>query len=174
MFQCGPGYHAAWLIETYGNEPITEFLKASGYPATHKPIFDCADPMTLVQLQWAIQFTWIIALTMAKISVLLLYVKVFPLPYTVLAARVSAVVVVLWSTASVVATVLICRPISYSWGGSVEGHCGDQIALYKGIGVVNLLTDIACLALPMRHLWTIQLPRARKNILIFTFALGFL
>lgn len=89
---------------------------------------------------------------MAKLSVLLLYIKVFPLPFTILAARTTAALVGMWSIASIVATLLICQPISYSWGGSNQGHCGDQIALYKGIGVVNLLTDIACLALPMKHL----------------------
>lgn len=128
----------------------------------------------LFQLQWGIQFTWIFALTMAKVSVLLLYTKVFPIPWTILAARITAVIVACWSIGSILATALICHPISYSWGGATEGYCGDQVALYKGIGVVNLITDTACLALPMRHLWEIQLPRARKNTLVLTFALGFL
>lgn len=105
---------------------------------------------------------------------LILYTKVFPTRRTILAARVTASIVALWSVGSILATALICHPIAYSWGGATEGHCGDQVALYKGIGVVNLITDIACLALPMKHLWKIQLPRARKNALVLTFALGFL
>lgn len=128
----------------------------------------------VAKLQWGIQFTWIFALTMAKVSVLLLYTRVFPLPLTIIAARITAVMVTCWSVGSIIATALICQPISYSWGASAEGHCGDQVALYKGIGVVNLLTDIACLALPMKHLWAIQLPPMRKYALVLTFALGFL
>lgn len=111
---------------------------------------------------------------MAKLSVLLLYTKVFPTRGTILAARATAAVVACWSVGSILATALICRPVAYSWGGVAEGRCGDQVALYKGIGVVNLVTDVACLALPMKHLWTIQLPRSRKNALVLTFALGFL
>lgn len=111
---------------------------------------------------------------MAKVSVLLLYTKVFPTRWTILAARITAAIVACWSISSILATALICHPISYSWGGTAEGHCGNQVALYKGIGVINLITDCACLALPMKHLWEIQLPRARKNALVLTFALGFL
>lgn len=89
-------------------------------------------------------------------------------------SRITTVLVAVWSISSLVATGLICQPISYSWGGSVEGHCGDQVALYKGIGVINLFTDVVCLTLPMKRLWDIQLPRSRKNILLITFALGLL
>lgn len=111
---------------------------------------------------------------MAKVSLLLLYIKVFPLPLTIRAARLMTVAVGCWSVGTVIAMVLICRPISYSWRGSAEGSCGDQVALYKGVGVINLFIDIACLALPMKHLWEIRLPRFRKNVLILTFSLGFL
>lgn len=111
---------------------------------------------------------------MAKVSVLLLYMRVFPTRRTILAARATACIVALWSVGSILATALICQPIAYSWGGAPEGSCGDQVALYKGIGVVNLITDTACLALPMKHLGKIQLPPARKNALVLTFALGFL
>lgn len=174
VFHCGPGFHEAWVIDNYGEEPIAEFLKASSKPKLWPPNYRHADTPVLPQLQWAIQFTWIISLTLAKISILLLYMKVFPLPVTIVAARMTAALVGVWSMASIVATLLICQPISYSWGGSIQGHCGDQIALYKGIGVVNLFTDIACLALPMKHLWDIKMPRSRKSILVSTFALGFL
>lgn len=111
---------------------------------------------------------------MAKLSVLLLYTKVFPTQRTILAARITAATVACWSVGAVISTALICRPISYSWGGTQDGHCGDQVALYKGIGAINLITDVACLALPMKHLFKIQLPPVRKNALLMTFALGFL
>lgn len=42
VFRCGPGFHEAWIMDQYGEEPIVEFLKASskhpnsGDPSTGK------------------------------------------------------------------------------------------------------------------------------------------
>lgn len=71
VFHCGPGFHEAWVIDNYGEEPITEFLKASSKPELWPHNYRHTDKLVLTQLQWAIHFTWIISLTLAKISILL-------------------------------------------------------------------------------------------------------
>ena len=59
-------------------------------------------------------------------------------------------------TAVVLATLLICRPLTYNWDHTVNGTCGNTYALYLGGGIANLLLDVAIVVFPMPMLWGLQ------------------
>ena len=58
--------------------------------------------------------------------------------------------------AVVLATMLICRPLSYNWDRAEKGTCGHRTALYLGGGISNLLIDVSMVVLPMPMLWSLQ------------------
>ncbi|KAL8702155.1 MAG: hypothetical protein Q9201_004547 [Fulgogasparrea decipioides] len=77
-----------------------------------------------------------------------------------------------WCIQQILASLLLCHPISYNWDGSIDGHCGDVAAnCLTGEGI-NTLTDIIILILPMPTIWRLHVPLHSKITLSFIFGLG--
>lgn len=69
--------------------------------------------------------------------------------------------------------VLLCRPLAYTWNKSVpNGNCGNTTLAYEAVGILNLLTDLAIIILPMPLLWSLNLPAAKKLALTAIFGVG--
>ncbi|KAL8734369.1 MAG: hypothetical protein Q9166_001567 [cf. Caloplaca sp. 2 TL-2023] len=121
---------------------------------------------------FAIIITWPIAQSMTKISILLFYIHLFPTKTFCHAAYTLIVVVSAWMIQQVLASLLLCHPISYNWDPSVNGSCGDVAANCLAGAGINTLTDILILVLPMPIIWRLHVPLRNKIILSFIFGLG--
>lgn len=120
------------------------------------------------------QILWALAVCLPKISILLLYSRVFTMRVFIIAARVTGVVIIMLTTATVLGALLQCRPIAFNWDQTIPGGvCGDQVLSFKITGSMNVVLDVAVLLLPMPYLWTLELAWSKKLILILTFAVGF-
>ncbi|MCJ1438914.1 hypothetical protein MMC27_008304 [Xylographa pallens] len=70
-------------------------------------------------------------------------------------------------------TLLICKPIAFNWDTTIEGgSCANETQAFEAVGILNLLTDIAIIILPMPWLWTLQLPITKKIGLTAIFGIG--
>ncbi len=68
----------------------------------------------------------------------------------------------------------LCRPFAFNWNPSIEGgRCDNRPAAYLAAGIINLLTDLMVLCLPVPMVWNLQLPRRRKIALSTVFGAGF-
>ena len=105
---------------------------------------------------------------------LLLYTKVFAVPTVKYAAWGTMGLITAWAVGTVLAGLLICQPIAMNWTQVPGGKCGDQVLSFTITGIVNLITDVAVLALPMPYLYKLQLPLYKKIVLISVFSVGFL
>lgn len=152
VVQAGIGYdHTVSIVEAYGEEPITELL----------------------QLIIPLQFTWVLSLSCTKISILCLYLKIFPVAWVVRISWSTMVVIVAWAIATILAGVLVCRPFAYNWDQTIPGgSCGNQVTSFTATGVINLLTDVAVLLTPMPLLYRLQMATYKKVTLIAVFGLG--
>lgn len=152
VFLCGLGYaHQAAIVAQHGWAPIH----------------------VLVHLFIPWEFLWAVSLSFSKTSILLLYCKLFPGSYVVLAARLTIAVIVTWAVVSVVFGLLICRPsTSGSWATHWGDHCTDLVTYFFVTGLVNLATDVMVLILPLSHLYRLRLPKATKLSLIVVMSLG--
>lgn len=73
------------------------------------------------------------------------------------------------------AGLLICRPFAYNWDQTIPGgKCGDQIVSFTVTGVINLLTDVVVLVLPMPYLYRLQMRTYKKVVLMGVFGIGLL
>lgn len=83
-------------------------------------------------------------------------------------------VIAAWATGTILAGLLICQPISMNWAPleTPDGKCGDQVLSFTITGVVNLVTDVIVLALPMPYLYKLQLRLYKKLVLITCFSVG--
>ncbi|CAJ2506402.1 Uu.00g005320.m01.CDS01 [Anthostomella pinea] len=137
----------------YGMEPITKLLK----------------------LVIPLQLTWALSLSCTKISILLLYMHVFPVTALIWTARATIVIIIMWATATILAGLLICKPLAFNWDQTIPGgSCGDQVLSFTITGIVNLITDIMALALPLPFLFQLQMKLYKKVVLMCVFSLGFL
>lgn len=83
-------------------------------------------------------------------------------------------VIVLWAISVILETFLLCRPLAFNWDPTIKGSCGDRNTVYVTAGALNIVTDFMVIALPLPHVWKLQLPFARKVGLVVMFSIGIL
>ncbi|KAI4592945.1 hypothetical protein KJ359_010197 [Pestalotiopsis sp. 9143b] len=149
----GAGMHMTDLVARFGPTPLVTYTK-----------------MTVAN-----QILWALAVCLPKVSILMLYAKVFAIPFFVTAARITGVIVILLGLATILGALLQCQPFAYNWDQTiVGGHCGDQVLSFKITASINVILDIMVLFLPMPYLANLEMAMRKKIILIVTFAGGFL
>ncbi|KAI4243954.1 MAG: hypothetical protein L6R40_003164 [Gallowayella cf. fulva] len=104
---------------------------------------------------YACIITWPIAQSCTKISILLFYIHLFPTRIFRFAAYSLIVVVTTWMFQQVLASLLLCRPISYNWDASVNGTCGNVAA--------NCLAGAAVNTLQPLHLFLFVIPPKKER-----------
>lgn len=118
---------------------------------------------------------WTLSISLSKMSLLTLYIKVFPLSRLTIVSKITWVGIALLAVSGTLVTLLICQPIEFNWNLYLpQGHCGSQKAAFGIYGVLNLFTDLMVLGLPIPSLVGLKLPTVRKLGLVATFAIGFL
>jgi len=113
-----------------------------------------------------------VAIPVIKISILYLYRRIFPQPWFNRALIVLGGFIVAYSLAQIFADIFQCVPISSLWGATAPEFCINYPALIISMGVVNTVTDIIMLSLPMPLLWKLQLSTMRKRLLTGLFLMG--
>ncbi|KAF6832978.1 integral membrane protein [Colletotrichum musicola] len=147
----GVGFLFREIIPKYGRRPIITFLQ-----------------LLVVQ-----QILWAVSLSLCKIAILLLYTKIFSVRRMVLATRVMVGFTIAWTVAAVLVAFFICIPLSDNWLLDLKNRrCGNQPAADGTLGVVNMMTDIIVLVMPVSYLWRLHLETYKKAALIVTFSLG--
>ncbi|KAL4971923.1 hypothetical protein BDW66DRAFT_145209 [Aspergillus desertorum] len=154
VFQAGIGYdHVSAIVANpkWGTEPVT----------------------TMSKLIIPLQFLWVLSLSCTKVSILFLYLRIFPVRWLVVSSYATMGVIVAWAIATILAGCLICRPFAYNWDKTIPGgYCGDQVTSFTVTGIINLVTDVVVLVLPMPNLSRLQMATYKKVTLITVFGLG--
>jgi fucose permease len=116
------------------------------------------------------------ALALMKTSVLIFYLRLAKNTQVVLRYSSYFLLVVVNITALVLTFMNIfqCTPISAAWNPYYAGkvHCIPLLTEFICASPVNVITDLALLALPLATLSKMRLPTRQKIILILTFSLG--
>lgn len=123
---------------------------------------------------WILQIFYKCAINTTKLSVLLLYRKIFDTNRyrfrTVCA--VLFVVIVLHTIGATVATIVECVPINRMWDRTVEGTCINLTIFWYINAVFNIFADFMIFFLPLPVINTLSLPLRSKIGLMAIFALG--
>ncbi|KAK8140185.1 hypothetical protein PG984_000251 [Apiospora sp. TS-2023a] len=88
------------------------------------------------------------------------------------ATWVMMAVVTAWFLSFALAMVFTCTPIRRQWIPTVEGHCINSINVYATLIITNILTDLVIIGLPVRAVWTLQMRKLEKAVLMCCFGLG--
>ncbi|GKU22926.1 unnamed protein product [Fusarium langsethiae] len=138
--------------------------------------------MTLVEvfkIVYAEPFVYALAVTSVKISILLLYRRLFPLginksrAYTIMfyiaTFLTSCYPFILWITMA-----FACKPVSFFWNQYIgaEGKCIDVKLFFLVLGIMNMVNDIIILSVPIPRIWTLQMNNKTKVSVICIMLLG--
>lgn len=108
-----------------------------------------------------------------KLSVLHLYLTIFPTRHLRYAILTVMIVVTCYWAISLLRMVFICHPVAYEWNKNIEGGtCLNTTAAYYSVSAINLGLDLVIIILPMPILWTLQMPIAKKVAISIIFGMG--
>ena len=134
-----------------------------------------------VQLTVQIGFAFFLVMTLdfgaIKLSVLLLYRRIFIGPYFKIYSAIMIALVALWCTSFFFATAFQCGTnIAYWWTSTATIHeyCVDTARAELALAISDIITDIMILAIPLPMIWKLHLTPGQKVGLYFIFLLGLL
>ena len=117
---------------------------------------------------------WLATAAATKASLLLLYYRLFfPSRRFRLAIYIASIAVFSqWFSVTLV-TVFQCRPVAAFWNKTIPGaECVNISHFTVASGIMNLLTDILILCLPIRMVWGLNTTNTQKITLTGIFLLG--
>lgn len=111
--------------------------------------------------------------TAAKLSVLLLYRRVFLVDrWFRTASTVMLVVCIAWLLAAALSYAFQCTPVDKAWRPLKAGHCFSLKTYLLAEEIPNCIIDIVLVLLPLGVIRKLQLPTIQRINLSFIFALG--
>lgn len=138
-----------------------------------------ADTLSLDQLEevlkrlLAFECVYVVAVALVKLSILSMYLRIFPSREFKIGAYVIGFIVIGWAIAIVLVCIFQCNPIEMAWQPWLTtGTCINLKGSFIGNGVPNILTDVAILAMPVKQVWHLHATMAQKVSLLCTFGLG--
>lgn len=108
----------------------------------------------------------------AKMSFLLLYIRVFPRTRTALLSKLGIGFLILHGTVYLFLVIFQCTPIAFIWDRSRTGKCLDlNVVGYSG-AAASILKDFFILVLPIIEIKNLQLGKGKKWNLFLMFSIG--
>ncbi|KAL9101416.1 MAG: hypothetical protein Q9163_003327 [Psora crenata] len=179
MGLCGdmfPAYGRATFIPTFLEQPSLMGRAVALNGGIGWPDDQIAPEVVERTMKYSLagQTSWPIANGLVKLSICLTFIRVFFVRGFRICATIVYSLSLGWSVATMLVGYLICSPISKLWDLTAAGHCGDQVAAYITLGVLDVILDIAVYMLPIPMIYRLQVPLHTKIALATSFALGLL
>ncbi|OBT44509.1 hypothetical protein VE00_04892 [Pseudogymnoascus sp. WSF 3629] len=126
----------------------------------------------LEKLYYISQILYVIVQTLAKFSILFLFLRVFPTQKFRLVVKIC----IAWMTCHTLAfglvVVLQCVPVQSVWDHSIRGRCTNSQAFVYAAAGFSIFEDFVIMLLPVWELKDLSLNTKKKFALMFLFALG--
>lgn len=110
-----------------------------------------------------------------KISVLCLYLNIFPNRGVRIATYTLMGLTLIWLITSFFVLLFSCSPISYYWNmwdGEHTGKCFSHDMILVAHSTINIILDVLIVGLPMPTLATLHMPLEKKLGVCAMFAVG--
>jgi len=114
------------------------------------------------------------ATTAIKFSILLMYRRLFPIRKVRISTTTIACFLVVFALVLMLSVIIQCTPVAALWDPANHpgAHCDDYAPALLVFAIVNAITDVVVLCLPMPILWNLHVPKERRWQLIGLFCLG--
>ncbi|KAJ5885215.1 hypothetical protein N7495_009725 [Penicillium taxi] len=139
----------------------------------HEDVVSKTDAQTLTKFLLIYNIMYAVTLGLLKASMIFLYYKLFGAKKSLrISVYIGLAIVWAWAASTILANLLICRPLAHDWDPSIPGKCGNRNVLMMVVGTMNMVTDIIIMIIPAPHIWGLKLAVVRRLVLIATFAIG--
>jgi hypothetical protein len=113
------------------------------------------------------------AVTFPKLAIVAFYLSSFSdHPASKIICYVTAVTLCLNIIANTAAGLAICRPLHALWDGRIADHCFNISAWLRYGRVVNVVSDLVLLVLPVPHVFRLNLALGVKVAVVVLFLMG--
>lgn len=115
------------------------------------------------------------AISIIKISILLLYRSLFPTPGINLATKIIIGLSIAWGIETALVGTFSCTPVSAFWDLGIKKEdkkCIDTTTFFIANSTFHIVLDIAILVIPMRKVWPLKMTVQKKIVVSFMFLLG--
>jgi hypothetical protein len=113
-----------------------------------------------------------LALGFVKLSILIMYRRIFDTPSMRICCNILGIITVIWSVLFIFLGVFQCTPIQKAWNPTIPGQCLDINTLFVANAVPNIVTDAVMVALPIYPVSRLRLPLSQRVAVIAIFMLG--
>ena len=112
------------------------------------------------------------AIAAVKISILLLYRRLFPDRRFRIILWTFGAFILTYSTVQLLVTLFQCRPIPGAWDPFIRAKCIKMKVIFLITGSLNVATDVTTLCLPMPLLWRLNVSIVHRLQVMSMFLLG--
>ncbi|KAF5025632.1 hypothetical protein F66182_2238 [Fusarium sp. NRRL 66182] len=131
-------------------------------------------PQIIMMAKWLVVaevlYAWNLGWT--KLSLLLMYYRIFRVPYFKKMAWLVGTFVFAWVICITFLFIFICVPVEKLWYPDLPGYCINQVGTWIANAASTIFTDMVILCLPLPPIWKLQLGRPEKLGLTAAFAIG--
>ena len=125
------------------------------------------------QAYFSTELLWTVAVFLVKISILLLYVRIFGrLRWMRVSCWIMGAYTTAWAIMVVVVCFTQCQPLALIWDKTIEGTCIDSWLFFVIGSSLNTFGDLVLLVLPLPAVWGLQLGKFQRVSLMGIFLLG--
>lgn len=126
-------------------------------------------------LAWISSILYFTLVSAAKLSILLLYDRIFSASQSFhRQIQVAILAVSCYWVATTIACVFNCWPLRYSWvtNASPEPYCFNFNVFWCATGVIEAVLDVCIILLPVRMVMKLNMGRRQRLSLVVVFSLG--
>ncbi|KAF7587689.1 hypothetical protein BBP40_006875 [Aspergillus hancockii] len=160
------------IIIAYSMLGEAVFWARDGGLGKHMSELSTQEKVTFQKCFFANEISYTLLIPSIKISILLLYRRIFTVPKFRVLSLATGGLVLSWCLAVFITVLLQCRPVSLNWNKAQPGTCIDAKQFFFGNAISNLLIDVIILALPIPMVLQLQLRLSQKLTILGIFLLG--
>ncbi|KAK8107070.1 uncharacterized protein PG998_009083, partial [Apiospora kogelbergensis] len=129
----------------------------------------------LSKATYSVQVLFAFSMGLVKLSILWMLKRIFITREFAIAANIVMAFTLAWALMTILMGLLICHPVEMNWNPFTPGgRCGDQVAAFGAIGIVDMINELAILALPIPMVLQLRMPFRYKAALFCVFGAGVL
>ncbi|CAD6578978.1 MAG: hypothetical protein ASARMPRED_008913 [Alectoria sarmentosa] len=134
------------------------------------PLLSDTEAQTFLKIVFVLQFWYILALGLVKLSILCLYGRLFSADRYPVVIKVFLVLTSAWLVSFIFATFFQVWPLSCNWVDCTPTT--NYTVMYVCLSVTDVLLDIAILCIPTSFIRTLHISKGQKISLVGIFGLG--
>lgn len=120
------------------------------------------------------QILYKVNIGLTKISILLLYLRIFVTQWFQRTCQACIAIVVAFTIGTVMSSIFQCTPVTFTFDKTETGTCIDLTAFWYANAAFNISSDLVIMFLPVPVINRLQLPPQQKLLLYGIFAVGIL